>query len=168
MRGIDFASMVRGGSLLLWLDARDGDLGLGLISDGHQVQCVGMQVFLRDRLHVSRRNRADDLWITIRVVEPQPVDFGLQHETNYFALAIEFQRKAPDQVPLGIRQFSVADRLSLNIVQLLQNQPDRLVGTRVLGLQYDDKSTGKFSRLKYATDRIGQSSFAPHYLHQVR
>jgi hypothetical protein len=29
--------MVRGGSLLLWLDARDGDLCLGLIRDGHQI-----------------------------------------------------------------------------------------------------------------------------------
>src|SRR5260370_10907693 len=139
-----------------------------LVRDGDHQQCAGIHVFLRDLLHVTLGDRANQFRELFGEVGAQAENLELRHETADLALAIEPQREAADYRLLGRIQFSVRDGLLLDLAYLIQDHPDGFVGAAVFGLEDDLERAGEQPGLKETRHSVGEARFAAHRLDESR
>ncbi len=99
-----------------------------------------MQVFLggfQDRL---RGDGADLFSVMLVIIQPQLETFNGQDGVGNARVGFQRERQPPDQVGLRIIQFLIRDRFADIALDLIPDQPDRLI--QVLGVE----PGGKFPR----------------------
>src|SRR5687768_10052779 len=69
-----------------------------LVSDDDRDELIRVQILFGDTLHVRATDLADEIPVTVRIVETQLEIFNLREKARDSSVGIEPQREAADQV----------------------------------------------------------------------
>src|SRR5437867_2549792 len=129
-----------------------------LISNDYRNQLFGLQILLGYPLNFLAGNLADEIAITIRIVQAKLKKFYLCEKTCHFMVSVETQRKTPNQVIFGVVQLLLAHRLLADAADFFDGETDRILSGFILGLHHELKRPVAFFRAKKTMHGISQAA----------
>ena len=104
------------------------------VADEHDRQAIGTEVAARDALHIIRRHAPHALGKRLQLLERQLVEQLIEHLRGNRVGRLDRQREVAGQVGLRALELALVDALALQLVELVDREPQRLggrVGPRV-------------------------------------